>query len=46
MGGTLTDIVAIADDNVQAQWWIGADDHLTRMICATFFKERAIFVTW
>lgn len=43
VGGTLTDIVAIADDNVQAQWWIGADDHLPRMIRATFFKERGDF---
>ncbi|MFZ1429769.1 MAG: DUF2092 domain-containing protein [Geminicoccaceae bacterium] len=43
VGSTLTDIVAIADDNVQAQWWIGADDHLPRRIRATFFKEPGDF---
>jgi hypothetical protein len=38
-GGTLTDMVAIASDTVQAEIWIGASDHLPRMIRAVFPKE-------
>ena len=47
-----TDIVAIADDNAQAQIWVGAEDHLPRMIRATFFNEpgnfrhTAVFSDW
>jgi hypothetical protein len=35
VGGTTTDIVALANDNVQAQIWIGADDHLPRLVWLT-----------
>lgn len=35
VGGTTTDILAIANDEVQAQIWIGADDRLPRLIWAT-----------
>ena len=47
-----TDIVVIADDNAQAQIWVGAEDHLPRMIRATFFNEpgnfrhTAVFSDW
>jgi hypothetical protein len=52
VGGTTTDIVAFADDNVQIQLWIGADDKLPRMMRATFFDEPgnyrhvAEFLNW
>jgi hypothetical protein len=36
VGGTTTDIVAYANDNVFLQIWIGADDHLPRMLRAVF----------
>ena len=39
VGGTLTDMVAIASDMVQAEIWIGASDHLPRMIRAVFPQE-------
>jgi hypothetical protein len=39
IGGTRTDMVAIANDILQAELWIGANDHLPRMIRATFFDE-------
>jgi hypothetical protein len=40
IGGTLTDMVAIANETAQAQIWIGAEDKLPRMIRVTFFNER------
>jgi hypothetical protein len=43
VGGTTTDIVAIADDNAQAEIWIGAEDKLPRMIRATYFNEPGNF---
>ena len=43
VGGTLTDIVAIADEKLQAQLWIGADDSLPRRIQASFFAENGYF---
>jgi hypothetical protein len=43
VGGTKTDIVAIANDTVQAQIWIGAEDHLPRMMRATYFDEPGNF---
>jgi hypothetical protein len=43
VGGTLTDIIAIADDDAQAEVWIGVDDKLPRMIRATFFNEPGNF---
>jgi hypothetical protein len=39
IGGTTTDIVALANDTVQAQVWLGAADHLPRMLRVTFFNE-------
>ena len=39
VGGTRTDIVAIASNDVQMQIWIGAKDHLPRMLRAVFFDE-------
>lgn len=39
VGGTTTDIVVVANDAVQAQIWIGAQDHLPRMVRATYFDE-------
>jgi hypothetical protein len=39
VGDTISDIVAIANDNVQAEVWIGVDDGLPRMIRAFFQKD-------
>jgi hypothetical protein len=39
VAGTTTDIVVVANDTVQAQLWIGAADHLPRMVRATYFDE-------
>jgi hypothetical protein len=39
IGGTLTDMVAIASDTVQAEIWIGVADKLPRMMRAVFPKE-------
>jgi hypothetical protein len=41
VGGTTTDIVAIAGDGLQAELWIGASDHLPRMIRVTYTNEPA-----
>ena len=35
VGGTTTDVVALANKNVQAQIWIGAADHLPRLVWLT-----------
>jgi hypothetical protein len=43
VGGTVTDIVAVANDTVQAEFWIGAEDHLPRLARATFFNEPGNF---
>ncbi|MFO1060055.1 MAG: DUF2092 domain-containing protein [Dongiaceae bacterium] len=43
VGGTVTDIVAVATDTVQAEFWIGAEDHLPRLARATFFNEPGNF---
>ena len=43
VGGTLTDMIAIADDKAQAEIWIGAEDHLPRMIRVTYFNEPGNF---
>jgi hypothetical protein len=43
VGGTVTDMVALANDTVQAEFWIGADDHLPRLARATFFNEPGNF---
>jgi hypothetical protein len=39
VGGTTTNMVAIANDTVFAQIWIGADDQLPRMIRAVFAAD-------
>jgi hypothetical protein len=41
VGGTTTDIVAIEGDGLQAELWIGASDHLPRMIRVTYPNEPA-----
>jgi len=41
VGGTVTDMVAVAGDNVQAEFWIGAQDHLPRMIRVVYPHEPA-----
>jgi Predicted periplasmic protein (DUF2092) len=43
VGGTLTDIVAVANQTAQAQIWIGAEDKLPRRIQASFFDEFGLF---
>jgi hypothetical protein len=40
-GGTTTDIIAIANDKVFAQIWIGAEDKLPRMIRAVYADDRS-----
>ena len=39
VGGTTTDMVAIADDQVFAQLWIGAEDKLPRRIRAVYLRR-------
>ncbi len=41
VGGTKTDMVAVAGDGVQAELWIGADDHLPRMVRVVYTNEPA-----
>jgi hypothetical protein len=41
LGGTTTDMVAVAADNVQAELWIGAEDHLPRLIRVVYPHEPA-----
>jgi hypothetical protein len=43
VGGTLTDIVVIANETLQMQIWIGAEDRLPRQLRAIFFAEAAEF---
>lgn len=43
IGGTTTDILVIANDNVQVQLWIGAIDKLPRMARAVYFHEAGGF---
>jgi hypothetical protein len=43
VGGTLTDMVVVANDTVQAELWIGAEDKLPRMARATYFNEPGNF---
>lgn len=43
VGGTVTDMVAVATDTVQAELWIGVEDHLPRLARATFFNEPGNF---
>jgi hypothetical protein len=39
VGGTVTDMVAVANDDVQAQIWIGVDDGLPRMVRVSFPRD-------
>ena len=41
IGGTTTDIIALAGPDVQAELWIGAADHLLRMIRVVYPNEPA-----
>ena len=41
IGGTTTDMVAVAADNIQAELWIGAQDHLPRMVRVVYPHEPA-----
>jgi hypothetical protein len=41
VGGTTTDMVAYADNDVFAQIWIGAEDKLPRMVRAVYRSDRA-----
>ncbi len=41
VGGTTTDMIAIAADNVQAELWIGAEDHLPRLVRVVYPHEPA-----
>ena len=41
VGDTVTDMIAIANDNVQAEIWIGVNDGLPRMIRAIYPKDPA-----
>ena len=41
IGNTTTDMVAVTGDNIQAELWIGADDHLPRLIRVVYPNEPA-----
>lgn len=41
VGGVTTDIVAISLGDVQGEMWIGADDHLPRMVRTIYLSEPA-----
>jgi len=41
IGGTTTDIVAIGTDKAFGQVWIGADDHLPRMVRLVYLDDPA-----
>ena len=41
IGDTVTDMVAVAADNVQGELWIGAEDHLPRLIRVVYPHEPA-----
>ena len=43
VGGTLTDMIALADENAQAEVWIGAEDKLPRRVRVTYFNEPGNF---
>jgi hypothetical protein len=43
VGGVVTDIVAVATEQAQAQIWVGADDKLPRMVRVTYFNEPGQF---
>ncbi|HET6185362.1 MAG TPA: DUF2092 domain-containing protein [Acetobacteraceae bacterium] len=39
IGGTTTDMVAVAGPGVQAELWLGAEDHLPRLVRVTYPHE-------
>jgi hypothetical protein len=41
VGGTTTDMIAYANDDVFVQMWVGAEDKLPRMVRAVFSKDPA-----
>lgn len=41
IGGTTTDMVAVAGDDIQAELWIGAEDHLPRLVRVVYPHEPA-----
>jgi hypothetical protein len=41
VGGTTTDMIAFANDDVFIQMWVGAEDKLPRMLRAVFRKDPA-----
>src|SRR6202012_71279 len=41
VGDTTTDMVAVAAENIQAELWIGAADHLPRLIRVVYPHEPA-----
>lgn len=41
VGGVPTNVIALTTDNAQGQMWIGADDHLPRMIRTNYPAEPA-----
>lgn len=41
VGGTTTDMIAVAAENIQAELWIGANDHLPRMVRVVYPHEPA-----
>ncbi len=41
VAGTATDMVAITADNIQAELWIGAQDHLPRLVRVVYPHEPA-----
>jgi len=41
IGGTITDMVAVASDNVQAELWVGAEDRLPRLVRVVYPHEPA-----
>ena len=43
VGGITTDVVALVNDNMQAQIWVGRDDKLPRLLRVTYFNEPGNF---
>jgi hypothetical protein len=41
VGNTTTDMVAVASDGIQAEIWIGATDHLPRLVRVVYTNEPA-----
>lgn len=39
VGGTTTDMIAVAGEDVQAELWIGTEDHLPRQVRVTYPNE-------